>query len=105
MPRNKEDFVRYKYTTREEWLKIRGKGIGGSDAAVILGLSSWKTPRQLWFEKMDLNPIEEDNDDELKAYGRGAESAIRTLFTLKYVNKLKVRHTKEVLISKKMWLF
>ena len=26
-------------------------GIGGSDVAVILGLSKWKTPYQLWLEK------------------------------------------------------
>lgn len=29
----------------------RLRGIGGSDAPVILGLSSWKTPLQLWMEK------------------------------------------------------
>lgn len=29
--------------SREEWLKERQKGIGGSDAAVILGLNPYKT--------------------------------------------------------------
>ena len=100
MARKKEEFIRYKYTSREEWIKLRGKGIGGSDAGIILGLSTWKTPRQLWLEKLDCNPIEEDVDDETKAYGKKAEGAIRTLFTAKYVNKLKVSSKKEVLISK-----
>ena len=35
----------------EKWLKTRGLGIGGSDAAVIMGLNSYKSPYQLWMEK------------------------------------------------------
>ena len=35
----------------EKWLKMRGLGIGGSDAAVIMGLNSYKSPYQLWMEK------------------------------------------------------
>lgn len=101
MVRKKENFTRHKYTSRDEWLKMRCKGIGGSDAGVILGLSTWKSPRQLWLEKLECNPIEEDNDDEVITYGRSAENAIRTLFTSKFVNKLKIKHTKELLVSKK----
>lgn len=37
--------------TREEWLAERRKGIGGSDAAAILGLSPWATPVQVWLDK------------------------------------------------------
>jgi putative phage-type endonuclease len=36
---------------REAFLAERLLGIGGSDAPVILGLSTWKTPLQLWMEK------------------------------------------------------
>ena len=36
----------------ETQLENRKNGIGGSDAAVICGLSSYKTPRQLWAEKV-----------------------------------------------------
>lgn len=38
--------------SREEWLEWRKNGIGGSDAAVILGISPWKTPLQLYGEKV-----------------------------------------------------
>ena len=31
----------YQLNTREEWLKHRFKGIGGSEAAAVLGLSKW----------------------------------------------------------------
>lgn len=37
--------------TREEWLQERKSGIGGSDAAAILGLSPWSTPVMVWLDK------------------------------------------------------
>lgn len=36
---------------REEWLKERTQGIGGSDAGCIVGANPWKSARQLWREK------------------------------------------------------
>lgn len=36
----------------EEWKQARKKFIGASDAAVIMGVSPWRTPYQLWQEKM-----------------------------------------------------
>lgn len=38
----------------EEWLEFRKKGIGASDAPVIMGVSPWKTPYELFLEKLDL---------------------------------------------------
>ena len=40
--------------TYKEWKDARRKGIGGSDAAAILGLSPWKSAMDVWLEKMDL---------------------------------------------------
>ena len=37
--------------TREDWLAERRTGIGGSDAAAILGLSPWATPVTVWLDK------------------------------------------------------
>ena len=39
------------YNTREQWLAMRRKGVGASDAPVILGLSHFKDPYTLWCEK------------------------------------------------------
>lgn len=36
---------------RDQWLKERMSGIGGSDAPAALGLSKWKTPLSLYMEK------------------------------------------------------
>ena len=35
----------------KEWLEWRNKGIGASDAPIIMGVSPWKTPYKLWLEK------------------------------------------------------
>lgn len=39
-------------TEREAWLEWRRHGLGGSDAAVLLGLSSYRSPVELWLDKM-----------------------------------------------------
>jgi putative phage-type endonuclease len=40
----------------DAWLEARRKGIGSSDAAVVLGLSPYRTPLALWAEKRGLAP-------------------------------------------------
>ena len=37
--------------TRDEWLAERRGGIGGSDAAAVLGLSPWRTAVDVWLDK------------------------------------------------------
>lgn len=39
---------------RKDWLARRRKGIGGSDAAAILGLSPWRTEMDVWLDKMEM---------------------------------------------------
>ncbi len=48
---------------RVQWLKERQKGIGGSDASVILGLNKFKTPFELWLEKTGQSHPEEKPSD------------------------------------------
>lgn len=38
----------------EEWLEFRRGKIGSSDSPVIMGVSPWSTPYQLWLEKLTL---------------------------------------------------
>ena len=37
---------------RTRWLETRRSGIGGSDAAAVLGLSPWSSPLSLWLDKV-----------------------------------------------------
>ena len=39
-----------------EWEEMRKNKIGGSDAPVIMEVSPYKTPYELWEEKLDLRP-------------------------------------------------
>ena len=44
-----------------EWLAHRMNFIGASEAAIIMGLSPWKTPYQLWEDKLGLSKPDEEN--------------------------------------------
>ena len=45
---------------REEWLRERMKGVGGSEMAAILGLSPWQGPHDVWARKTGRMPEQED---------------------------------------------
>lgn len=45
----------------QEWLDLRKKKIGSSDAAVLMKVSPWSTPFQLWCEKLSLVPEKTKN--------------------------------------------
>lgn len=38
--------------SHQDWLNVRRRGIGGSDAAAIAGLSKWKSPMSVYLEKI-----------------------------------------------------
>lgn len=45
----------------EEWLALRHKYIGGSDAAAVVGMNAWVSPYSLWAEKTGRLPGFEGN--------------------------------------------
>ncbi|MBN2640373.1 MAG: YqaJ viral recombinase family protein [Victivallales bacterium] len=65
---------------RQEFLERRKSGIGGSDVAVVLGLSKWKTPYQLWQEKTGKIVIDDDDKSELFHFGNVLEDVIAQEF-------------------------
>jgi len=50
-----------KTNSHEEWLELRGKTIGGSDAGAIAGLNPHQSAYSLWAEKMGKVPAFEGN--------------------------------------------
>ena len=42
---------------REQWLEYRRKGIGGSDAAAVLGISPFRTGRDLYYDKLNITAL------------------------------------------------
>lgn len=73
--------------SREEWLSFRTKGIGGSDAATIIGLNKWKSPVQLYLEKT--GQIESDEAGESAYWGNVLEDVVAKEFSLRTGLKVK----------------
>ncbi len=64
---------------REEWLAWRRRGIGGSDAAALLGLSPFSSPFSVWADKIGLKP--DTPDSEALRVGRDLEEYVARRFT------------------------
>ncbi|MCI1750899.1 MAG: YqaJ viral recombinase family protein [Megasphaera cerevisiae] len=64
----------------ENWLKMRTAGIGGSDAAAVIGLSRWKSPFQVWMEKTGQVQPEDLSDNEYVYWGTVLEQAVADRF-------------------------
>lgn len=83
---------------REEWLEERKKGIGGSDAATILGLNPYKTNIDLWEEKTRRKEAEDISGKEYVKYGTQAENLLRELFKLDFP-QYEVKHEENTIIK------
>lgn len=65
--------------SREQWLECRREGIGGSDAAAIVGLNDYATPWSVWADKRGLTP--DKPDTEAMRIGRDLEDYVAKRFT------------------------
>jgi len=63
---------------REQWLELRKKGIGGSDAAAIIGLDRYRSPFDVYADKLGLKP--EIPDNEAMRQGRDLEQYVAERF-------------------------
>lgn len=77
-------------TSREEWLKERQTGIGGSDASVVLGFNPWKSPFQLYIEKTGGHIEEVDN--EAIHWGNVLEDVVAQEFTRRTGKRVRRRN-------------
>lgn len=59
----------------KEWLAWRNEGIGSSDAPIIMGVSPWTTPYQLWRQKLEIDPPK--SETFAMARGKSLEDSIR----------------------------
>lgn len=65
--------------SREEWLKYRRMGIGGSDVASLLGISKWKSEIELWMDKTEQIELEM-SENEAMMWGNIMEAVLRKQF-------------------------
>ena len=66
--------VRTDGLSRTEWLEYRRAGIGGSDAATVVGLGRFGSQFELWSDKKGLLPDKEDT--EVMRLGRDLEQYV-----------------------------
>lgn len=83
--------------TREEWLKERMSGIGGSDAAAIIGLNPYKSNVDLWKEKVGLVKAKDISDKSYVQYGIAMEDILRKSFAVKHP-EFEVLHEENTII-------
>ena len=77
--------------TREEWLKYRTGGIGGSDVSIIAGINPFKSVHQLWLEKIGhVEP--EQTESEYAHFGTLLEPIVRKEFTARTGIKVRQKH-------------
>ncbi len=83
---------------RDEWLELRRQGLGGSDAAAILGLNPWKTAMDVWLEKTGEFSVDDAQDNEKMYWGNMLEDIVAREFTTR--TGLKVRRRNAILKHK-----
>lgn len=66
--------------SEEEWRKHRMKGIGGSDAAAVMGMSPYKSPLQVYYEKTGQIEAEDLSENERIKWGNRLEGPVRDAF-------------------------
>lgn len=83
--------VRTNNISREEWLKYRTQGIGGSDVSIIVGINPFKSVYQLWREKTG-QAEPEQTDSEYAYFGTLLEPIVRKEFTIRTGIKVRAKH-------------
>lgn len=74
-------FIRLpKDIAKQDWLRLRQKGIGSSDIGAVCGLNDYKSPLDIYNEKLADPPIEIP-DNEAMEWGRELEDDIATIYT------------------------
>lgn len=83
--------INTKNLTKEEWLKYRTQGIGGSDVSVIAGINPFKSAYALWLEKTGQIELEE-TENNYTHFGTLLEPIIRKEFTMRTGLKVRQKH-------------
>lgn len=70
--------------SREEWLKNRNKGIGGSEISAVVGCNPYMDNVVLWEIKTGRRKADDISDKPYVQYGTRAEEHLRALFALDF---------------------
>ena len=84
---------------REEWLRLRKQGIGGSDAGAVCGLNPYTSAMDVYVNKTQENPADELADNEAMKQGRDLEEYVARRFC--EATGLKVRKSNAMYVHEK----
>jgi len=87
-----------------EQLQARKKGIGGSDAAAIAGLSRWKTSLDIYLDKLDLSEPEDMDASDRIYFGKVLEPIVAQEFERR-TGKVCSIEPKTLIHPKYEWMF
>lgn len=90
--------------TRNEWLEERKKGIGGSDAAAIIGANPYKDNIKLWEEKTGRKTADDISDKSYVKYGTEMEPILRESFKIKHP-EFEILHEENTIIKHPVYPF
>lgn len=94
------DYVR----GQKHWHQLRGLGIGGSDAGIVMNVSNYKTPYQLWEEKTGKVDRPFITNEAIEK-GNALEPLMFELFKVYYSKEYEVIDTKNISLSSKQFPF
>ncbi len=85
--------------SRDEWLDWRRKGLGGSDAAAVLGISPFRTARDLYYDKLGIVTADDQENWVAPEMGNLLEPLVARIFEKKtglkiYQRKCMFQHPK-----------
>ena len=82
------------FNSREEWLEMRMKGIGGSDVSSIMGHNRWRTRKDVYRSKYVLDP--QITNDAIE-FGNDFEPIIFQSFKNKYKDTYETLDYKDIM--------
>ena len=99
--------LRKEFKTREEWLEARTEiGIGGSEAAAVIGCSPWMSSVELWRLKTNITVAKDLSNNAAVEQGVRLEPALRALFGVLHPEYEIEYHPYDILAQEERpWLF
>lgn len=86
-----KELANTKGLSTEEWLALRKKGIGGSDAGAILGVNPWRSAMDVYVDKIHPEEVEEKSSEAMM-FGSFAEEYVAKRFEQETGKKVRNRN-------------
>lgn len=89
--------------SREEFLQRRRSGLGGSDIGAILGVNKWKTAMQVYLDKVNPEPANDEGMSEAAYWGIELEDLVAKEYQRRTGNKVQ-RVNAQMVRDDKPWM-